>query len=358
MQRRSPGVVALLAALMAWSFSDVARADAYDAALTRAVAAKERALDTRTPTDWEQALDLFQQTESIRSTPETCYEVGYAAEMLRQDDLALDAYEAALVGTLSESARRRAQAFVDQHASEMGRVELRGPERTLVRVRGLYRGTLPLRRPLVLFVGQVELELEAPSGRRWVHPLQVNAGSTRAVELDAAAPEPELPRTEPLASPAPAARPAAGTSPGLPAAPQALERSVPPEPPSRVLELALFGAGTAVAVASVVLVAAAPAAIDSHLDTLKPICADLDGDECRTASEQRFVVRAQDENDAIRTWKNLRTAAFVGLGVGGAAMITGAVLLLVSPSADRPTTGNVFVSPVSGGSVVGYGGAY
>jgi len=56
-----------------------------------------------------------------------------------------------------------------------------------------------------------------------------------------------------------------------------------------------------------------------------------------TATEQKLVVAAQDENDAITTWKNIRTAAYVGLGVGGAAMITGAVFLLASPTADAKT---------------------
>ncbi|MBN1611293.1 MAG: hypothetical protein JW940_31965 [Polyangiaceae bacterium] len=356
-RRRSPWSTAALTALITLSLVRAAGADAYDAALTRAVAAKERALDTRAPTDWEQALDLFQQAEIIRSTPETCYEVGFAAEMLRQDDLALDAYEVALAGKLTESARRRARAFVDRHAREMGRVELEGPDRTVVRVRGLYRGTLPLARPLVMFVGSVELELQAPGGRQWVHTLVVSAGATSFVDLGAA-PEPPPPTEPGPAGPAPTEPTEPAASPGAAAAPEAPARAAASEPPSRVLELTLFGAGTAVAIGSVVLVVMAPAAIDSHLDTLRPICADLDGDQCMTAADQKSVVAAQDENDAIKTWKNVRTAAFVGLGVGGAAMITGAVLLLASPPADRQATGSVFVRPTSGGSVVGYSGAF
>jgi hypothetical protein len=351
-------VVAVLAALVASSLSGAARADAYEAALTRAVAAKERALDSRVPGDWEQALDLFQQAESIRSTPETCYEVGYAADMLRQDDLALESYEAALAGKLSESARQRAQAFVDQHVHEMGKVELEGPERTVVRVRGLYRGTLPLGHPLVLFVGPVELELEAPSGSRWVHPLLVSAGAVTAVDVGAVT-EQAAPPTETEPTGALSVEPTQPATPsGVPAAPEAPPRAAESAPPSRALELALFGAGTAVAIGSVVLAAVAPSAIDSHLDTLRPICAKLDGDQCKTAQSQDLVVAAQDENDAIRTWKNVRTAAYVGLGVGGAAMMTGAVLLLASHSADRPTTGSVLVSPMCGGTVVGYRGAF
>ena len=59
-----------------------ARADAYDATLTRAIAAKERAMDVNEPARWEEALRLFQEADAIRATREASYELGHAAERL------------------------------------------------------------------------------------------------------------------------------------------------------------------------------------------------------------------------------------------------------------------------------------
>jgi len=73
-----------------------ARADAYDATLTRAIAAKERAMDVNEPARWEEALRLFQEADAIRATREASYELGHAAERLARTDLAVEAYEAAL----------------------------------------------------------------------------------------------------------------------------------------------------------------------------------------------------------------------------------------------------------------------
>src|SRR5262249_22742324 len=52
----------------------VAHADAYAAALARAVSAKERALEANDPPHWEETLRLFAEADGIRSTKESKFE--------------------------------------------------------------------------------------------------------------------------------------------------------------------------------------------------------------------------------------------------------------------------------------------
>ena len=103
-----------------------ARADAYDATLTRAIAAKERAMDVNEPARWEEALRLFQEADAIRATREASYELGYAAERLARTDLAVEAYEAALNLGLTGQPRSKAEAFVGAHAAALARVQIEG----------------------------------------------------------------------------------------------------------------------------------------------------------------------------------------------------------------------------------------
>src|SRR5215471_4519783 len=108
--------------------------DAYTAALTRAIAAKERALDVNEPPRWEEALRLFQEAAALRYTRECAYEIGVAAERLWRNDLAVEGYEAALDLGLVGPPRARAQAFVAAHASGMARLAVRGPAGRVVTV--------------------------------------------------------------------------------------------------------------------------------------------------------------------------------------------------------------------------------
>ena len=103
-----------------------ARADAYDATLTRAIAAKERAMDVNEPARWEEALRLFQEADAIRATREASYELGHAAERLARTDLAVEAYEAALNLGLTGQPRSKAEAFVGAHAAALARVSDQG----------------------------------------------------------------------------------------------------------------------------------------------------------------------------------------------------------------------------------------
>ncbi len=156
-----------------------ARADAYDATLTRAIAAKERAMDVNEPARWEEALRLFQEADAIRATREASYELGHAAERLARTDLAVEAYEAALNLGLTGQPRSKAEAFVGAHAAALARVQIKGASDGRVRSGGIDRGRLPLRRPLVLFPGETVIEIIDSQGHRTPHRLKLDRRPTR-----------------------------------------------------------------------------------------------------------------------------------------------------------------------------------
>ncbi len=104
-----------------------ARADAWDAAMARAAAAKENALDENDPARWEEALRLFREADAIRASKESKYEIASAAAWLKQDDLACEAYEGAIALGLDGPAKVKANTFLTEHAPKVARLRLRGP---------------------------------------------------------------------------------------------------------------------------------------------------------------------------------------------------------------------------------------
>lgn len=332
-----------------------ARADAYDAALTRAVAAKERALDSRVPGDWEQALDGFQQAHALRSAPETSYEIGYAAEMLRQDDLAVEAYEAAVEEGLSGPGLERAKKFVQAHASEMGRLDIRGPEGTKLRLRGAYRATLPLDRPLVLFTGETVVSFEAPDGSTESRTVELRAGERRTLELDKAD-EPEPPSNDVPESRRQVSSHGSRTSAEPPSPPPKPDRPAPVEDSSSPLAWALVASGTGLAAVSGAVVFVAFDRIDTNRISLEALCAELDGpDQCPVAKSDADVPLAQEHVNAIETWKAVRLGAWVGLGAGVATAAAGALLLALAPDPGQGAGLTLGVAPTVGGAVLSCG---
>jgi hypothetical protein len=169
-RRIQPWRRSALVALMLTMLSVAAFADQYDALLTRAIAAKERAREVNDPASWVEASRLFQQADQLRPSAETKYELAYAAEQLQQEDWAVELYEVALEQGLSGRAREHAQDFVTRLAPSMARLELRGDAETMVSIAGLVRATLPTRRPIVVFAGRTTLEIRdarGPSVGEW-----------------------------------------------------------------------------------------------------------------------------------------------------------------------------------------------
>lgn len=295
-------------------------ADAYDAALRRAVAQKERALDHNTPDQWESALRLFIAADRLRETKECKFELGYAAEQMQQHDIALGAYEAALRLGLEGGASSHAEAFVHAQASALGRIDVRGEDGVEVWVAGYQRGILPLSRPVPVFPGKGAVQVVTPKGTTRV-PFEVAAGDTAVV--DAAPPKPSAP-------PAPVVD--ASETPEAPP-PRSSHVAPPPDAPSgnpyTVLGWSLAAGGAVVAGVGVTFAVVAPGMIQQGRDDLDEYCAVRQGtDACQIANPGQ-ITQAQDAVNSIATWKGVETAAWVGVGVGAAALTTGVLLLLL-----------------------------
>jgi hypothetical protein len=336
---RYSGVAAALFALCLVA-AGPAQADEYDALLTRAVAVKERALSANDPATWLEASSLFQQADAMRSTPETKYELAFAAEHLRQHDLAVELYQLCLEQGISGRARAHARQFVDQYAASMARLELRGEAGTTVSIGGVLRGTLPLDRPMVVFPGRVTLAITDPRGAR----------RTRMVELRSS----ELSRLdvqEPTAAPAPPA----STPPKQASAPTALATAPPPRPREVVessgsngLGVGLLVTGAVVAVASGVTLLVANKNLDSARDHLATTCTDLLGtDRCHQTSPA-WAVQAQSDVDAISSWKAVRVGAYIGLGVGLVSAAIASAVLASSPRRKAPVQAEFAFGPANG----------
>lgn len=342
-----------------------ALADSYEAAIIRAVAAKERALEVNDPAHWEEALRLFRAADAIRSTADTQYELGHAATQLRQQDLAVEAYEAALDFGLSGPAKERAEAYLREHGGELARIEVQGPPGARVHVSGLDRGTLPLRRPLVVYPGVVRLDVILPGGEQQSHRISPRVGEREVIDLGptkALLPLPPVP--EPSASqPAPSGAPT-GSRPAVPAAvpspqPQSPPRTAPWR--SRVPGTVLVGIAPVLAGTSAVLIPTGKRKIQEARDALDITCADRPSpDRCDT-SQFGMQTEAQRAVDRIATWRLIRASAYGGIGAAAVSLGIGTWLLVRASkpgpgSGTRPVTAMVSAEP--GGVVVQVGGRF
>lgn len=334
-----------------------AEADAYTAALTRAIAAKERAMDVNEPPRWEEALRLFQEAAALRTTRECTYEIGVAAERLARQDLAVEAYEAAVDLGLVGAPRARAEAFVAAHAAGLARLALRGPAGTRVRVAGVDRGRLPLNRPLVLFPGDVRIDLVDAAGVPATVGVRLQAGHLDVLDLARTPPAPAMPERAPervqeqvreqvQERPPPTPPPAVSVAPPdatarPPVAPayaprpeseglQPLSEPPAPSPYEAAPEAStrgwwLVSAGVVVAVVSVALVPISSGRIDDNRKALAGECVDpVMNDRCMAMIGHQAA--AQSYSDSITTWKAVHTGAWVGAGVGLATVVAGLIL--------------------------------
>jgi hypothetical protein len=337
---RSKARLALFALGIVLASANVAFADEYDATFTRAIAAKERALDLNDPAAFEQALELFQQADRIRATKESKYELGSVASRLRQDDLAVEAYEASLALGLEGTAADKARAFVQEKQGEMGRIAVTGPAGAELYVGARRRASLPLERPLVVFAGKVRLRavLGGREVRREVAVAQSQDGS-----LDLG---PDF-AAQPVAStPVPTYTPPIFTHPPPP-------DETPPRSGPDAADVLTIG-GASVAVISLGTLILAYTQLSTHRDRLKEVCAVPRGeDECDKANTGERAA-AQDEVDSIATYKTLRTASYVGLGAG---LVLGGIGVALLSSRQNEPRSSAFIAPTPGGFAIGFGGS-
>jgi hypothetical protein len=350
---------ALAAAIAVLGAAPRARADAYEATLTRAIAAKERALDVNEPARWEEALRLFQDADAIRSTRETKYELGYAAERLNREDLAVEAYEAAIDLGLGGAPRAKAKTFIQRHVQGMARLTVRGTRPGRIRVAGIERGRLPLGRPLVLFAEETALELVDPDGRVTSYSLALARGRTDVLDLDAAPVVATVPSVVPAAAAAepPAAPPAAEGAAAQPlpavappAAPVAVAPSPasPPAPPAAPPTVVSGGGhpgawlivtGLVVAAAGGVMVAVSNNQLQDLRTDLVKRCNIPDGPDACTQAKMNEQGAATTDVDGIASWKAVRIGAWVGVGVGAAVAGAGVIIGLLGNSREGVASG-------------------
>jgi hypothetical protein len=116
--------------------------------------------------------------------------------------------------------------------------------------------------------------------------------------------------------------------------------------------LVLAGAGTAILASS---------KVSSARDSLGSDCLTADGDQCRVAQPGR-TQQAQNDVDDITTFKGVKVAGFVGLGVGVVAATIGVVSLLSSGSSSSSSSGSAAWTPTfdlgARGATLGFRGAF
>jgi hypothetical protein len=319
----------LVAVLSVSSFAPLGFADAYDAAMARAVAAKEKAVDSNDPSAWDEALRLFLEADAIKSTKDSKYELGGAAARLKEDDLAYESYEAAIALGLSGKAKEKAQAFL-KSTKGIGHVDVKGPAGADITVGARHRGVLP-HAPFVVFAGSVKIKATS-NGQTVERSVQVKESGTEPVDLTADF----APKTTTTTS-------ATTTTTATTTAP-------PPDVPkgaSSTVPLADTGAGArtlgwSMIVGGGVLLAAggvgylvASGGVKSGLNELDQKCQDRyshDPDQCQTPKVASDAGKLETTNANIRTWKGVRTASLVTGGVGLVVLGIGIVRLATAPS--------------------------
>jgi hypothetical protein len=292
-----------------------AYADAYDAAMARAAAAKEKALDANDAASWEEALLRFREADAIRATKESKYEVATAAAWLKQDDIAVEAYQEALALGLSDPAKTKAEAFVADRQAKIAKLTVTGPAGARVLIDGRARGTLPRATPFVVFAGTIKVRVESGADAK-EGSLETTAGAEAKFD---GTPEKKV-------------------VPEPPPPPPVTPKPIPPAPVrddgSRALGWTFLGTGTAVAViglGSTFIAMARVSTLQKDMD--KYPCIENDGTYCTTlkpGTSEATKLEAQSTSNSLATWRGIRTAGIVTSIVGGVTAIAGGVILLGS----------------------------
>jgi len=307
---------ALLLSLSIALATPYAFADSYDAAMARAAAAKEKALDANDAASWEEALARFLEADALRETKESKYEVATAAAWVKQDDLAVEAYAAALSLGIADPAKGKAEAFVAERASKMGKLRVVGPAGARVLIDGRPRGTLPRSTPFVVFAGSVKVRVEG--------------GAVREGTVEARAGEESTFDATPVVQPPP-------PPPPRPIAPPPVKDS-PERPRSNTLGWSLLIGGGGVAVLGLGTTLLAMSRVSHYQGEVEKYCSSFDGTYCATVRSEGEKAAAQDASDGVATWRAIRTSGIVTSIVGGAVAIAGGVLLFSGKSSEGTTT--------------------
>jgi len=307
-------------------------ADAYDEAMSRAVVARDKALDSGDPGSWEDALRAFEDAAAIHRTKEALFEVARAAGHLHADDVAFAAYEAALSLGLAGKARDEAVTFLEANAARMARLMVVGPAGAEVEIATHRRGILPLAQPIVVFAGPVRVRVKTSDGRRVDADVNTVRGTPATLDVSSrfVAPKPRVVTVHLAADRGPALR----------------------------LGTGLLIAGGATLAVSLSGFFVSNYALGKRREGLASRCFQPIGtDECEHALPEN-VSAAQDDVNAIETWKNVRLASGIGIGVGALLSVGGVIRLLTVPPASRGDHVAPLAAPYAGGLVLGLQGTF
>lgn len=345
--RPSAAVIAVLFAITA--IAPRGFADAWDDAMQKATAARDKAAGGNDATAWHEALTRFQEADAIKPTKDTKFEIGNAAAQLSQDDVAVEAYQAALDLGLAGKAKDKAKAFLKLHASKMARLEVHGPAGAQVTIAGQARGKLP-HEPFVVFAGMPITVHVEQAGRSVDEEVQLGEGVAQTIDVMAKLDAP----------PAPSASASTSASAG-PKLPDPGSQTVPLSDTgagARALGWSLIAIGGGVFVGSGVTVVVASASISSRRDSLASHCVVLHNppDTCATAKPGEQDA-AQSDADALKTWHGVQTAGLVAGGVGLAIAGVGVVRLLTAPEPPRASAWMPHVEIGRGVAVFGIRGS-
>jgi hypothetical protein len=333
------GLVVLLAAA-------TAHADAYDAAMAQGAAAKEHALDVNDAASWEEALTRFLDADALRATKESKYEIGFAAAHLREDDLAVQAYEQAIGLGLSGPAQSKAAAFIADQSPKLARVSVKGPAGATVIVGRRRRGVLPLAAAIVVFPGVVRVRVTTATGTV-DKDVEVKEGAIGELDFSTVAPAPSTSVTAAPSASASAPPPIVDAPPPV----------VSPKPASNGVGWTFVAIGGGVALASAITFGISAATISGRRDALSQSCDHPDGDRCvSTADFKRDD--AQSDSNALATWKPIRTISAIGFGVGLAVVAIGIVDLVGGSNGKKSDTASVTKHTWSANVTPTIGGAY
>jgi hypothetical protein len=327
------GVVSLRAlvacVLLGSTVATPALADSYDSSVARAAAARDRALETDNPRDWEEALELFAASVDFKPTMEAKFELAEAALHLHLDDEAYEAYSDALELGLSGKAQERAQAFLQEHEHQFGRLALSGPAGARVYLDNRKRGVLPLTRPLTVSSGVRRLHVDATDFQPLEQELTIASDQTTSLAVTLEVERGTMPPAA-AATPRRASRPEAG-------------------PVDRGWALPVLLTGGGLTLASGVTIIATSISLQSKRRLLRNECAFLrpGQDEC-AATTASHASAARSLGDEIATLNAVRVVA-VGAAVLGAGAV--GISLFKSVLSEQAPLKSTVRLEVSGGSV-------
>lgn len=327
--------ILLTAAML--SSSVPAFADAYDAAMARAAAAKEKALDVNDAASWEEALLRFREAEAIKTTKESKYEVATAAAWLKQDDLAVEAYSEALQLGLGDPAKAKAEAFIADRKDKIAKLVVEGPAGAHVFIDGRARGTLPRATPFIVFAGTLKVRVESGADVREGVVTTTAGGEHTFDGMPEKKPIPEPPK--PVIEPP---KPAPVRDEG-----------------SRTLGWSLVVTGTAVAVIGIgttVLAITRTGKLQKDVEAIPCTPGSFDGVYCHEMSagtSEASRTSAQQTSDSLATWRAIRTTGIVTSIVGGVTAIAGGVILLGSKKESQTA-----FTPLPGGGFLSLSGSF